>query len=226
MSWLKLGEEFAKECAHADLSDAAFRTHIEGLSHAMDRENDGRFDEREVRRFAETNDFAAAVQELVDSGFWTRSNSGELQIVHHIEEQPSAAYFKDQRSNAATRQRRKRELDALTAQGLTKDQAEQILLKRGIPAPKSQGRSQGESQRDNAREETRDPERSGPELNGPELNGPELNRASFDKGTTAKAEPEQSNPDFCAHPDCNFRMSKFLKQEGARYCLPHQQQVA
>ncbi len=62
MTWAKLSDSFGDEVA--GLSDAAFRTHVEALLWTMRRETDGHLAERDVRRFAETADPAAAVQEL------------------------------------------------------------------------------------------------------------------------------------------------------------------
>lgn len=184
MTWLKLGEEFVVEAANADLSDAAFRTHVEGLAWALDRENDGLFSVREVRRFAESPDASAAVKELLDAGFWAQESPTEIRIVHHMAEQPSAANLADRRHNNAIRQRRKRELDALTAQGHTPESAERVLAERGIPAPKV---SRRESRRDKPRDETRDPERSGAERNGSE-------RSSFEEEVSSENESETAAP--------------------------------
>lgn len=170
MTWLKIGEEFPLEMANADLSDAAFRTHIEGLSYAMDRENNGRFGKREVKRFAETQNHVAAVQELLDAGFWT-ADDDVLQIVHHINEQPTAEYLIDQRRNTATRKRREREKKALLAQDYTEAEIERILDERGLGAKgKSSSTTSSKSPSESHRDRTRDPERSGTERSGTERN--------------------------------------------------------
>lgn len=192
MTWLKLGEEFTKEAARAGLSDAAFRTHVEGLAYAVDRETDGTLDRRDVRRFAETADPGAAVAELLAAGLWLRTGPDDLRIVHHMQEQPSAAYLTNKRANDARRQRRARERQALKAQGLTDDAIEAELAARGLgkdmpPAlsEASRGESLSESRRDTVavsrRDNTRDPER-----NGTERNGPVRNSNSFDDNQPKK----------------------------------------
>jgi hypothetical protein len=225
MTWLKVGEEFTLEMAKADISDAAFRLHVEGLAYAMDRENDGRFSEREVRRFAECKDAVAAVQELTDAGFWQRVGAGELQIVHHMEEQPSSAYLTDKRQNEATRQRRKRELDALIASGHTAEEAEAEMVRRGIPLPKQSKRSQGMSRRDSRSDTTRDETRD-PERNGTDRSGAERNRSSFDEGSPTKGQYVQPNPDYCAIPGCGTPLTGWLKKNGYLNCVEHAQEKA
>lgn len=172
VTWLKLGEEFVTDVAILELSDAAFRTHVEGLSCATDRENDGIFTEREVRRFAESPDAEHASQELIDKAVWLRRADGKLQIVHHMAEQPAAEYLRDKRQADSMRQRRHRETVALEATGLTPEAIESVLQERGIsPSAISgkarRGRAKGSSgTRDVARDTTRDPERNGKERNG------------------------------------------------------------
>jgi len=69
VTWTKLGAEFADETL--ELSDAAFRTHVEALLYS----NAGLLDllvrKRDVRRFASTDDADTAVKELVDAGWWS-----------------------------------------------------------------------------------------------------------------------------------------------------------
>lgn len=179
MTWLKLGEEFTVEVANLELSDAAFRTHVEGLAYATDRENDGIFTDREVGRFAESPDAVPAAQELVDKGLWQRREDGKLQIIHHMAEQPTAEYLRDKRQVETNRQRRHRETKALEAQGLSPDAIEAVLRERGIPLAANDGKVRKpkasaststtvtrDITRDVTRDTTRDPERSGTERNG------------------------------------------------------------
>jgi hypothetical protein len=105
MTWTKLSDDFAEECA--DLSDAAFRTHVEGLLWTMRRETDGTLRPRDVPRLAESPDWQAGVEELVRVGFWEQCDNGYL-IVHHMEHQPEAEVIEARRRNDAERQRRKR----------------------------------------------------------------------------------------------------------------------
>lgn len=108
MTWLKLSDDFGEDCARARLSDAAFRTHVEGLVWAMRRETDGYVDDIDVRRFAETSDPKAAVQELVNAGFWRALPNGSLQIIHAMEHQPEADVIAARRKKTAERVRRHR----------------------------------------------------------------------------------------------------------------------
>lgn len=68
MTWTKLGDEFPADAR--DLSDAAFRTHVEALCWSNSRRLDLLIPKREVRRFTETTDPDTAVEELVATGWW------------------------------------------------------------------------------------------------------------------------------------------------------------
>ena len=68
MTWTKLGDEFPDEAA--PLSDAAFRTHVEALGWSNRRLLDLTIRKGDVKRFAETADPAAAIDELVAAGWW------------------------------------------------------------------------------------------------------------------------------------------------------------
>jgi hypothetical protein len=136
MTWLKVSDDFGDDCARVQLSDAGFRTHVEALCWTMRRETGGRIDAIDLRRFAESERAAEAVQELLDAGFWSRTDSGYM-VVHHMEHQPETDVIAKRRKNDAERQRRKRRKDA----GLPPDE----------PA----------SRRDSRRDNPRDPGRVG-----------------------------------------------------------------
>lgn len=104
MTWLKLSDSFGDECADAELSDAAFRTHVEGLLWTMRRESGGRLTARDVKRFAETNCPDVAVVELIRAGFWTETASGHA-VVHHMDQQAEPKILAQRRKLAADRQR-------------------------------------------------------------------------------------------------------------------------
>ena len=108
MTWLKLADEFAKECRRARLSDAAFRVHVEGLCFAMDDENDGIIYEDDLRSFTRTADPMTAVQELCDCSFWLQLGPAKWQILHQMEHQPDAETLAARRKLAAQRQAKKR----------------------------------------------------------------------------------------------------------------------
>lgn len=105
MTWTKLGDEFPDECSA--LTDAAFRTHVEGLCWVMRRESGGFIADREVRRFAESPDAAAAVEELVAVGWWEPVDGGYV-VRHHMEYQPEPDVLEARRRNTRDRVRRHR----------------------------------------------------------------------------------------------------------------------
>lgn len=136
MTWLKTSEDFPDQCA--ELSDAAYRTHHEGLSWAMRRENGGYLSRRDLRRMAESDHADEAVAELLELGFWVQEGDG-YRIKHHMEHQPEPEVIRTRREKEAERQRKKRLKDA------------------GV-APVSR--------RDDQANDMRDPVRNGTERNG------------------------------------------------------------
>lgn len=76
MTWTKLSDDFADDCW--SLSDAAFRTHVEGLLYSNRRLFDLRLPTDEVRRFAKNPE---AVAELVREGYW--AEDGENFVIRH-----------------------------------------------------------------------------------------------------------------------------------------------
>lgn len=108
MTWLKLPDEFPKECRRAKLSDAAFRLHVEGLCAVMDDENDGYVDADDVQAFTRAQRPFDAVKELERVGFWQRLGSGQWRIVHMMEHQPDAETLTRRRQMDAERQNKHR----------------------------------------------------------------------------------------------------------------------
>ena len=149
MVWVKKSDDFSDECAAVSLSDAAYRTHDEGLLWVMRRETGARFPKRELRRFAETADPETAVRELIDCGFW-RDHGDSYEVVHHMQHQVEPEVIAARRANDAERQRRvRRKLAGL-------------------------GKSQGDSHRDVQRDSHRDVQRDHPRdpgLDGAGLDG-------------------------------------------------------
>lgn len=137
MTWLKLSDDFSDECA--ELSDAAYRSHVEALGWCMRRETGGLLTKRDIRRCLETEDPWAAVDELLEAGFWVREGES-YRIVHHINHQPEPDVLARRRERAAERQRKQRRKQA------------------GLSDP---ARSQRESQRDERSKSMRDPGRVG-----------------------------------------------------------------
>lgn len=107
MTWLKLSDDFDDDCARVDLSDAAFRTHIQGLIYTMRRETDGWLDDRAARKIPDTPDGPASIAELCDVGFWRRFDGG-YRIVHQMEWQPTASDLAARREADAARQAKAR----------------------------------------------------------------------------------------------------------------------
>ena len=105
MTWTKLSDDFSDSCR--DLSDAAFRTHVEGLIWAMRRETGGYVDVRDVKRFAESPHADMAVSELVAVGWWSLEGQG-YRINHHMEHQPEPDLLAQRRGLTAERVRKHR----------------------------------------------------------------------------------------------------------------------
>lgn len=105
MTWTKLSDDFADMCA--GLSDAAFRTHVEGLIWTMKRETGGYLSPRDIRRMAESPHADMAVTELINVGWWTVDGQG-YRIQHHMEHQPEPDLIAKRRELTAERVRRHR----------------------------------------------------------------------------------------------------------------------
>jgi len=105
--WLKLSDDFGELCARLNLSDAAFRTHVEGMAWAMQRENGGEIHENEVKRFAESDQYQIAVDELVNKDCWSANEKGFL-IKLHMEHQVEPEVINARRNANARRQRKSR----------------------------------------------------------------------------------------------------------------------
>ncbi len=111
MSWTKLGDEFGD--AAADLSDAAFRLHVEALMWSNRLLLDLLVPVRDLRRFAFTDDADLAVAELLAARWWEQRGAvwwigcrwpewqrDRVQVEH-----------KRERDSAAQRRRRRHALD-------------------------------------------------------------------------------------------------------------------
>ena len=105
MTWTKLSDDFSDHCS--ELSDAAFRTHVEGLLWTMRRETGGFIASRDVKRFTESPHAEAAIAELVACGWWSIERQG-YRINHHMEHQPEPALIAKRRDLTAERVRRHR----------------------------------------------------------------------------------------------------------------------
>lgn len=109
MTYTKTGTEFPDEAANAGLSDAAYRTHHEGVNWIYRLESmDLGIRRNMLRRFAGTARPEEAAAELVRAGYWHTTDEGWA-IVHHADviRQSLAAQLKH-RAEEKERQQRKR----------------------------------------------------------------------------------------------------------------------
>lgn len=118
MVWLKLSDDFTDRLARTGVSDAAFRTHIEALSWTMRYESGGAIDEIDIKRFADSEQAPAAIQELVDKDIWRkeeREDSGQkrhrFRLMMGMEDQPTPEQIETRRAGNSFRQHQKRERD-------------------------------------------------------------------------------------------------------------------
>lgn len=111
MTWTKLGAEFSDDCAEVDLSDAAYRTHVEAIQYLYNiKATSCRFSKRSVRRFATSENSAAAIKELLDQGWWIDLGT-RYEVVHHadvVRESLEAQTAKKERDKKAQQARRDR----------------------------------------------------------------------------------------------------------------------
>jgi hypothetical protein len=155
VTWLKLSDDFRKDCRRAKISADAFRLHVEGLNFAMDDENGGLFDEDDILSFSRADKPLVRAQELEDCGFWQRIGETTWQILHHMEHQPDVEVLAARRSADAERQARKRRKSA----GLPTESGS--LSRRDTDRD-----SRRDVTRDRPRDDTRDPGRVGTGLDG------------------------------------------------------------
>lgn len=109
MTWTRNGDEFAEECARARLSDAAYRTHSEGLIYVMKREIEGAvIDDVAIRYHLNSPDREKAICELVAVGFWIDEGDGTYRVTHHADVQEELEVIKARRAAGRERARRYR----------------------------------------------------------------------------------------------------------------------
>lgn len=105
--WTKLGDEFPDEAR--DLSDAAYRTLTEAWCWSNRRLLDLTIDKRDLKRFAETANPEAAVEELVDMGWWQDLGDGRWFIGCRFSEwQRDRSQVEHRREQLAQAQKRRR----------------------------------------------------------------------------------------------------------------------
>lgn len=104
--WTKLGDEFPDEAR--ELSDAAFRTHVEALCWSNRRLLDLVIEKRDLKRFAETDNPDAAVDELVDIGWWQDAGGAWFIGTRFSEWQRDRSQVEHRREQQALAQKRRR----------------------------------------------------------------------------------------------------------------------
>ena len=111
MSWSKLSDDYPDRLEY--LSDAAFRLHTEALCLVMKRELGPWLPRKKLLRSTNVcGDVEAALAELLSCGFMVEREGG-IEVVEHMEHQPSAEQIKTRRMADARRQHAKRERDRL-----------------------------------------------------------------------------------------------------------------
>jgi len=104
--WTKLGDEWSD--AARDLSDAAWRTHVEALGWSNRRGLDLRIPKRDLKRFAETEDPDTAVKELVAADWWRDDGEAWFLGLRFADWQLESSVLEHRREAVATRVRRHR----------------------------------------------------------------------------------------------------------------------
>lgn len=140
VTWLKLSDDFNKDCRRARISDAAFRVHVEMLCFVMDDENGGFVNADDVIATSRATRPMDALQELIRCGFWTELTEDRWQIIHQMSHQPDPETLEERRRKDAERQNRSRR----KAAGLD------------TPPPKSRSLSRRDTTPDNMRDDTPD----------------------------------------------------------------------
>ncbi|MDP9461721.1 MAG: hypothetical protein M3Q22_16215 [Actinomycetota bacterium] len=106
MTWTKLGEEWPD--AARELTDAAFRTHVEALCWSNRRGLDLHIPKRDLRRFAETDDPDTAVKNLVTANWWQDCGDTWFIGVQFADWQLESSVVNKRREDTALRVRRHR----------------------------------------------------------------------------------------------------------------------
>lgn len=104
--WVKLDDGFPEDDRVLDLSDKAFRLHVEALCACARNLTDGVLS---VRRLHSLRASKAAVKELAECGLWISRGDGVYEINKYLVYNPSAEHVREERRKAAERQARHRE---------------------------------------------------------------------------------------------------------------------
>jgi hypothetical protein len=106
MTWTKLGEEWSDVAR--DLSDAAYRTHVDALCWSNRRGLDLLVPKRDLKRFAETDDPDTAVKELGHAGWWEDRGDAWWVGAHFPDWQLESSVVAKRREQSAVTTRRSR----------------------------------------------------------------------------------------------------------------------
>jgi hypothetical protein len=106
VTWTKLGEEWSD--AARDLSDAAYRTHVDALCWSNRRGLDLVIPKRDLKRFTETDDPDTAVKELAHAGWWEDQGHAWWVGVHFPDWQVESVVVTKRREQSAITTRRSR----------------------------------------------------------------------------------------------------------------------
>jgi hypothetical protein len=106
VTWTKLGDEFSDEAR--DLSDAAYRTHVDALCWSNRRQLDLVIPKRDLRRFGETDDPDTAAKELVHGGWWEDRGDAWWIGCRFADWQQESVVIAKRREQSATTTRRSR----------------------------------------------------------------------------------------------------------------------
>jgi hypothetical protein len=152
VTWTKLGDELRLEAR--DLSDAAFRTHIEALLWSGELHLDLRIPEGDLYRFAESGEAGKAAEELVSRGWWRARRDGWYIGCRHPEWQPTWKSVEATRAAWRDRSRRRRRR--------SKESNKETTDPYPYPYPDTRSDSRSESRSESLRESRSD--ETGPDL--------------------------------------------------------------
>lgn len=124
MTWAKFGDEYCGQLARADVSDAAFRTHTEGIAWLYRVEaTDLRIPKRLLRHIAVSEQYETAVKELEAVRFW-KDRGDAWEVVHQadvIRQSIAAQRAKKLRDRSAQRASRSRKAAPEVSGGVSAD---------------------------------------------------------------------------------------------------------
>jgi hypothetical protein len=188
VSWAKLGDDYTDRMEY--LSDAAFRVHTEALVAVMKTENGPVMTRTKVARMVTKSgrDLEDAISELVGCGYWREVGQDSVEVLEHMEHQPTPEQIKARRLQAAKRQHDKREKERAKAEAALSDNSSRS---------ESPSESRSESRRDfgevieeSRRDDPRDSGRGG------------AGRGGAGKTHLGGQEVEQGAEDFSGDDNC------------------------